>query len=954
MKISSIKLFSKINQNLNNINSGFYSGVNFSNSLNKDIFQKSTSTAFCGSCSADISNKSNSKNKYIFDFPSEFIEFLDASNNWKDGIPADAVFDITFDGIIDACLHYTLCKKYTNDEERNKFKDAILRTIQSSGIKNVRQLHDLMREYARASRSANFPNFPHDFLSIYLNINEKEDIFNYSDILPFLLNDTIKDSSAFGFNEVIKYLKSIGINNDKTSLTDRLGFLKEYHNDFETPKDKYLAVMQTMSIHDDTVRQLQGIIDKHGMSISAEFLHNAYIRELETSYINNDGEKISAIDKFLPDLIALDKLSGNSRKYANENYSNLGSLDSKIELISMLKRCNLSIEQYMKLCQLDTVSNVDKTSLLVHYDSFVKAISKTLNVDIDDARELYEKFGDCMISLYYSGECNPKYIVMFLNFIKRYKIQNPDDFIDKYKAYTQVNSNNAKNNKRNRKQKGKIDGARLLEFIQLQEFDRFDDIGKASKSKKISQYKLLQQEKEEFDLIKDAISDYISSSDNDFFVGKTPLEIFKEYRNELNVPPEAVKSALDGVVNPKFKDSPEYYKNQKVIQRFSQYFDTKDKQLKFIRNSEIEFTESENPYTDFCVSLLDIAKKSLSDEDWLKFSDFLISNKFLLKLKYSQKDMDEILSLAEQCGGIFSLIMSERITSPQDVFDLIDEFKDNKDGIENVVNYYSNMPDEITTKDSITGIRNLERKLRQYGFNVHIDNKNILCVPYPVLNDIGMSDKEFANLLNNLHSAANIGYPSNYTVFYKDAFNKPKHNYSATYIIKEILSQVQKFDSIHNAKYENIQRAFGLNEIIGEYENAEDRNDAEYIERIEEKIPDEFYKFVNSDEYLKIESSQKNEKIPELSLHAKMRLIDRFGLVGVDFENGIDYEKVAANIKDVLSVIYMVNPTVLLEDCSGEVCKIASTHKCDNYNIRVVFDDAGKMVTAINLKKSNS
>ncbi len=108
------------------------------------------------------------------------------------------------------------------------------------------------------------------------------------------------------------------------------------------------------------------------------------------------------------------------------------------------------------------------------------------------------------------------------------------------------------------------------------------------------------------------------------------------------------------------------------------------------------------------------------------------------------------------------------------------------------------------------------------------------------------------------------------------------------------------------------------------------------------KITDDFMNFIRSDEWLNFKDD--NTKIPDVSMHARLRLLERFVLDEYDDINNLDYDKIAKKTKDILKTIYAAKPINVKRNPETQGSLIAE-YLYDGNIIKAVFAEGGKLVT---------
>ena len=121
-----------------------------------------------------------------------------------------------------------------------------------------------------------------------------------------------------------------------------------------------------------------------------------------------------------------------------------------------------------------------------------------------------------------------------------------------------------------------------------------------------------------------------------------------------------------------------------------------------------------------------------------------------------------------------------------------------------------------------------------------------------------------------------------------------------------------------------------------------------YAKEIQNSLPKEFIDFVISDDWTKYEETDTVK--PKLTLHAKLRLIDRFALNGAKNIDELYSEETTEKLKQILKTVYTDTPTEIRGSDKTKRLIVDFIH--NGTEIEAVFSKEGKMVTIVPRRNS--
>lgn len=233
----------------------------------------------------------------------------------------------------------------------------------------------------------------------------------------------------------------------------------------------------------------------------------------------------------------------------------------------------------------------------------------------------------------------------------------------------------------------------------------------------------------------------------------------------------------------------------------------------------------------------------------------------------------------------------------------------------------------------------VQNKINSYGIDIEINDQNISCIPLDILDENDGKKDKILELLKELCKVTTNNKELNFVSLFPNAFTKSFQPFSKFQIAQEILS---KSDSV-SSQYKNLNKFFDMEEDMSLYRSGQNAKAySDIYKKLRENMPDEFVDFVNSDEWAKITN---DGKILNLSLHARMRLIERFALKDIKDGKNISYEEMASRLNDMLKAVYTSQVDKIEISPEDSVLKINFKYKKDNRTTTAAFDKNGKMVT---------
>ena len=123
----------------------------------------------------------------------------------------------------------------------------------------------------------------------------------------------------------------------------------------------------------------------------------------------------------------------------------------------------------------------------------------------------------------------------------------------------------------------------------------------------------------------------------------------------------------------------------------------------------------------------------------------------------------------------------------------------------------------------------------------------------------------------------------------------------------------------------------------------DDCSDYIYIKAVEENLHMEFIHYINSNNWTSLDSQE--SLIPNISLHARMRIIDRFAMPNYDNAEDLYSGKNIAKLRSFVKSIYQ-DPNIVIKGNNTSNRIITNTNYGQDV-IETVFAKNGEMITTV-------
>ena len=806
--------------------------------------------------------------------------------------------------------------------------DFIMSLLDETGMNNTFAFRNYLRIYnSSPDLKKIFDGQEVEALRLYSQLKTKDDFSKYPDLLLYMFNQNAAEKDEdrkVDLNEVTEFLHKIDLKNFE-DFDEQFKHLSVYFNNFENISDKYEALTYLMLTHELKTGYINKILQDNpqGKSVTAEKIYFANSDIIDYLFEKNGGKSLEPLSAFI-DIVSSEKIKKPALKQIAGYFNGFSSPEDKIDFYKFMQEYSLTLDDINALAKTSFVADGDVLSNMANKEMFVKEISSVNGIDASQACNLYKNFSDFLNVIYSEQETDTTRLKTFFNIAEMFGVKNSQEMLV---LFNNVNGSRQKS----------VTSEEFREFIDLMGFCSSKNLLKDAKTKKINPVDILKAEKEKFISVKQEIEQFISSDDTGFFLGLTSKDIYIKYKDLIGKNTSSVKEVLENIIKLNIDNSSDYASKTEKLKSFEEFFDNRRELFEFIEKSNIKLDSSseDEEYISICQKFLVELQNSSSKDSYKTRLNYIISSGFLPKSKNLLTDFLSKYTDDKQRKRIISLFAERKIPSVSAFEKLIKKYQDKDGQCENILLQLENLPENIDFAEYKRILALVQNQISQTNVPVRLKNKNINSLNIGELQKKDtLSNDEIVQILNSLTGADEN---SNFISSLRQSFVTSGKTYSKFEIAMEIVNKINNEDDSYNnimLQLKLNRKDLGLNDTCADYL---------YIKAIAEALPEEFISFVNSNDWLKIDEN--SDKIPNLSLHARLRLLDRFALQHCKSITDLYTDETKEYVKDVLKSIYVLDPDSVYGN--GQYKNIITLTHFNGDNIRTVFGQDGKMVTVI-------
>lgn len=808
----------------------------------------------------------------------------------------------------------------TVKELKNALKEAGI-TDAKSGLKLV----DLFKKLEKSGK-ANYAEI-FNLLEFFNKFENKDDILNFYEILneahvPKIFKDN-PDDEDLDLTLIVGFLKSLGFKNEN-EFCKKFSHLKDKFNGFCEPPDKfdlykYVVLSFRAKAHAIEKAKLANLdfsVDDNGKF----YAKNAAI--IDYLYENNQKDFDQKLARIFRYLTSKEQIHPTAQKVlAESGFIDTKTTKGKIELFEFLRSERLTIEDLNALTKSAHFSDTDLLDLVINREEIQQNISSTFNISDSKAKIFYMTFPETLNALYNDEEIT-YYIYPEINLLlcaNELGLRSDKDFLNFYNSL-----NSTKNSKGKKQTNPRARQKDISEFVNLLSFL---DVNLAQKYKKDKNYPLkneLLKKKAEFEKISAKIESEIDAQ-NTRYLCRNSYEIFVNYYDVLKTTPD-IKAFVAKVSSMIQKENLEKEEHDPSFPRLLDCFKDKELLREFAIKNNIRFDGKSQNYNAACLRILSILLENKDEKEACEIREQILKSDFIKNSKrnliqFCESFNDEELKIA------LKIVNDENLASVDEFWELLKPFFDEDNKINNFLMKF--MEAELSYNEFLEKISQIEKAVATYGINVKINNKNITNLDFAKLKGNKINPAKIPSIIESL---LNFEGEGSFICGLNNALTSVQNEYNFNRIIREIsMSEFGRYGE----SYQGIMREFKLDrELI---ENADCNTQLLPAAKTALKAQIRpLEEFINSDSWM-IEIMGKK---PNICLHAKMRLIDRFIL---QENKDLFASETKEELQNILKTIYFETPSRVETGYNA----IVAYYPCEDYEIKAVFAYDGEMLTVV-------
>ncbi len=799
--------------------------------------------------------------------------------------------------------------------------------LSNSGIITVSQWEKFIKTYQKSETKRTFQGQEVEAIQIYGILDNKDDLSNFSEILLELFNEE-KNADDADFNilnlttEFMK--KNLGLTKF-SDLDEKFYYLKARYNNFKNRADRIEALEYIVRTYYEKIDFINLIknSDESLAKISAEEIYKR-INDITDYLYDNEKDNQNTCDEddleIIKTALEADKLKSSGLSEISPIFNDYKTPEDKIDLYKFLMVNNLSSDDFNALAKKSLITDYDILSGYLSKSELTSIIAEEENISLKEAEKMYIQFRGEFNAVYEENNQSNDNIIILLRLMKQYNVKDTSQFIHLYNRITN-------------QYKKRLTNKEFKDFIELFKYNVYPDILSASKEKNISAAELLKQQKENFLQVQPAIEEFLRTDESSIFVGKSELDIYKEF----NIQPsskEQIKKELT-VISQIAESTEEYQQKQTMASEFSKYFKNKEELIKFIRSNNIKLDNSEedNIFQENCKNIFEFLYDKNNLEKSLERINNISRSGFLIKSKQNLTEFLNKVNDPEKMKKILSVIADRNVTSINSLKRFINEYKTPNTKGEDLLDIISEQDENLSLDEIKNMLQIISSKLSKLNIPFKLNSSNLRKIDIPKYAQIKTyKTKDIYNLLNIISGAEQ---PNTFvSALPQSLVNCSEYN-SAYKIASEL---IKKYDEEKDS-YKNIIKLLKLDKAS--LQLPEDCNDYVYINAIIQALPKDFINFINSDDWINYKNDP--EQLPNIELHAKLRLIDRFILNETNNINDLYSKKSEEKLKDIIRTIYTTEPSEIKGTDYKD--RIILDFPYNSSEIETIISTKGEMIT---------
>jgi len=754
-----------------------------------------------------------------------------------------------------------------------------------------------------------------DAIKIYGQLKNKKDLKDYPELLLGLyINETFNSNPDLEkLNNYPIFLRKISVNN-QDDIKTKFQYISDEYGNFQD-------VASQIELIDDLYEKNPDYFEKFKQDVQNLKLNNKVINELYYSnftlfyYIysknNADEDNVEDIVKLLT---SSSKQKNGIEAAVSSEFNDFQTPQDKLEFYNLLIESATTFNEAFDILKSNQGDSCKIKDILRNKNEIIKTIKETLPLSDAQSRSYFVNFSGILTELYLSDKINDNLSSIYA-LTKKYNITNSGLFL---KFYNKILNNNLSS----------IHPDELIEFVELFNYSKTIDVLAESKKTKVSPFEILANRKDRFENIEDDINDFLSKSSSKYYQTMNAIDIFNSIpelqNNEINS-----KDVIDKINLFEIQNNIDFEKYTEELKQFENCFNYQNDCKNFIRNCNIKFNNDikEKEYRNSCLLVIQRLKNNLTFEEYNDIVQKLSSSGFL---RLSKNEISNYISLFTDDKAFVNELMfliSKQTPSIKAFNSALKQYSDKDNNTDNIVRSFKFTNSNITFNDYFATLKRIQSTIELYTNEIKVNNQNILNIENieKYINNPTLIDADINIIINALSGNKTSGC---FVSALPCAKTKNNKKYTSYQIMYEIIKKNEE------NSYSNIKRQINLN--LND-DISDDVPFNVYAQEYAKKLPEELVMLVNDDSWL---DYNHDGNVPNCSLHAKLRIIDRFILNGKDISQ-LQENDIKEEFYNILYMIYETKPDKIIHKDN----RIIIENKYKDRDVAAVFTQDGTFVT---------
>lgn len=769
----------------------------------------------------------------------------------------------------------------------------------------------LKKKFANCTKSR-------EIIHLFGALNNPQDMLDYSEVLLEACFSNTALNSDFDYNEIVDFAKSMGAKNEDTLFNKTFAHLAPDFNDFKTADDKLQAI--------DYAR-MSYAIDKEVLKSVKQFNPELEDVDIDDFYSRNSSVVDYIFNKEQEKVFGRLFLAMQFDKFYEIAPYTINALSSmvdaktpqgKVELYEFIVNEDISPTELAQLTKQSYYDDISCADVIINRLDTIKEMVEYYNIQPELAKICYLNLGHT-INVAKNSDVDfytdPLFILIFSS--SNLDFRTDKEFSEFYLELTKGSGKPQKN----KKGQQKISQKEVINFINLLSFLEPDLAHQYKQDKKFPLYAELKKRKLEFEKVQDKIEKLIDKYGARRYL-KDAFYTYKQYYDYYSHAKNLETFVLDAIEIEK-----EHAKESSSLEeKFLYYFKDKEVLDTFLSKNKIKL-DKDTPYTKQCDKLLDCLVKDKDEKTAQELCKKLANSEFLIN---SQKVLAKfIVSRSEkELQALLEIALSENIASAQELTLMIKPYLNKQKQIDKLLAHYKTQRN-MDFGSYLSKINQIQKDLNNFGFSIVLNNDNIQALDLKELKNNKLNLNQALKIAKEILNQNNDG---NFIAGMEEASVEKHTPYTAGQIAKELTSsQTGRYKENYSGFLDSFSLKvsdLGLKKPDSQYEKT--------LQEVIKKEMGDLISLLNSDIYM---YEFENGKLPNLTLHARMRLIDRFILQedkDLFDENSFD------EIRKIMEIIYTQTPYKMEKAKNGFSVYFKYG---ENEEIKAVFTQKGEMLT---------